>query len=31
MSRWFGLVMDRVVGADFEAGLDNLKRLAETS
>jgi uncharacterized protein YndB with AHSA1/START domain len=29
MSRWFGLMMDRAVGADFAAGLANLKRLAE--
>lgn len=30
INRWFGLVMDRFVGADFDAGLANLKRLAET-
>jgi len=29
--RWFGLFMDRLVGPDFEAGLNNLKRLAEAS
>jgi uncharacterized protein YndB with AHSA1/START domain len=29
MSRWFGLMMDRLVGPDFDAGLGNLKRLAE--
>lgn len=27
--RWFGLFMDRLVGPDFEAGLGNLKQLAE--
>jgi len=27
--RWFGLFMDRLVGPDFEAGLANLKQLAE--
>lgn len=31
VNRWFGLFMDRLVGPDFEAGLSNLKRLAETS
>lgn len=31
VNRWFGLFMDRLVGPDFEAGLANLKRLAETS
>jgi len=29
INRWFGLFMDRMVGKDFEAGLANLKRLAE--
>lgn len=29
LNRWFGLMMDRLVGPDFEAGLANLKRLAE--
>lgn len=29
MNRWFGFFMDRLVGPDFEAGLTNLKRLAE--
>jgi uncharacterized protein YndB with AHSA1/START domain len=29
VNRWFGLFMDRLVGPDFEAGLANLKRLAE--
>jgi len=29
VNRWFGLMMDGVVGADFSAGLANLKRLAE--
>jgi uncharacterized protein YndB with AHSA1/START domain len=31
VNRWFGLFMDRLVGPDFEAGLANLKLLAETS
>jgi hypothetical protein len=30
VARWFGLFMDRLVGPDFEAGLANLKALAET-
>ena len=29
VNRWFGFFMDRLVGPDFEAGLANLKRLAE--
>jgi uncharacterized protein YndB with AHSA1/START domain len=29
VNRWVGLFMDRLVGPDFEAGLANLKRLAE--
>jgi uncharacterized protein YndB with AHSA1/START domain len=29
VNRWFGLFMDRLVGPDFEAGLTNLKKLAE--
>lgn len=29
VNRWFGLFMDRLVGPDFEAGLANLKKLAE--
>lgn len=29
VNRWFGLMMDRMVGPDFEGGLANLKRLAE--
>jgi uncharacterized protein YndB with AHSA1/START domain len=29
VNRYFGLVMDRLVGPDFEAGLGNLKTLAE--
>jgi hypothetical protein len=29
MNRWFGLFLDKMIGADFERGLDNLKRLAE--
>jgi uncharacterized protein YndB with AHSA1/START domain len=31
LNRWFGLMMDRLVGPDFEGGLVNLKRLAESS
>lgn len=31
VNRWFGLFMDQLVGPDFEAGLANLKRLAEAS
>jgi uncharacterized protein YndB with AHSA1/START domain len=31
VNRWFGFFMDRLVGPDFEAGLANLKRLAEQS
>jgi uncharacterized protein YndB with AHSA1/START domain len=30
LTRWFGYFMDRLVGPDFEAGLANLKKLAET-
>lgn len=30
MTRWFGYFMDRLVGPDFEAGLANLKKLAES-
>ena len=29
--RWFGLFMDRLIGPDFEAGLKNLKKLAESA
>ena len=29
INRWFGLFMDKLVGPDFEAGLANLKQLAE--
>lgn len=29
--RWFGLFMDKMIGPDFEAGLKNLKKLAETA
>jgi uncharacterized protein YndB with AHSA1/START domain len=29
VNRYFGLLMDRMVGPDFEAGLNNLKGLAE--
>jgi hypothetical protein len=28
--RWFGVFMDKLVGPDFEAGLANLKRVAES-
>lgn len=31
MNRWFALFMDRLVGSDYEAGLANLKKLAESS
>ncbi len=31
VARWFTLVMDRMVGKDFDAGLANLKALAEKS
>ena len=30
VNRWFGLFMDRMIGPDFEGGLANLKRLAES-
>jgi uncharacterized protein YndB with AHSA1/START domain len=30
VNRWFAMFMDRLVGPDFEAGLANLKKLAET-
>ncbi len=30
LNRWFGLMMDRLVGPDFDAGLANLKKLAES-
>ena len=29
--RWFGLFMDKMVGPDFDAGLKNLKKLAESA
>lgn len=29
--RWFGVFMDKMVGPDFEAGLKNLKKLAEAA
>jgi len=29
--RWFGLFMDKMVGPDFDAGLQNLKKLAEAA
>ena len=29
VNRYFGLMMDSMVGPDFEAGLKNLKALAE--
>ena len=31
VNRWFGLFMDRPVGLEFKAGLNNLTRLAEGS
>ncbi|MFX7894998.1 SRPBCC family protein, partial [Acinetobacter baumannii] len=31
LNRWMGLFMDRMVGPDFDAGLANLKALAEKS
>jgi uncharacterized protein YndB with AHSA1/START domain len=31
VARWFGYFIDKLVGPDFEAGLVNLKKLAETS
>lgn len=31
VNRWFAVFMDRLVGPDFEAGLTNLKALAEKS
>jgi len=30
MERWFGIMMDRMLGPDYETGLNNLKRLAES-
>jgi hypothetical protein len=30
VNRWFGLFMDKMIGADFEAGLERLKQLSET-
>ncbi|MEQ1595209.1 MAG: SRPBCC family protein [Casimicrobium sp.] len=29
--RWFGLFMDKLIGPDFEAGLKNLKKIAEAA
>ena len=29
--RWFGVFMDKLIGPDFEAGLKNLKKLAEAA
>ncbi len=31
MNRWFGLMMDKWIGADYEKGLANLKALVEQS
>lgn len=31
MARWMGLMMDKWVGADYEAGLSNLKSIVEDS
>ncbi len=30
ISRWFGLFMDKMIGPDFQEGLNNLKTLCET-
>jgi hypothetical protein len=30
VNRWFGLLMDKMMGPDFATGLENLKRRAET-
>jgi uncharacterized protein YndB with AHSA1/START domain len=30
VSRWFGLMMDRWIGPDYQAGLANLKQVVET-
>lgn len=30
VNRWFGLLMDRMMGPDFQTGLENLKKLSET-
>ncbi len=30
VGRWMGLIMDRLVGPDFESGMANLKRLVES-
>ena len=29
MNRWFGLFLDKMIGKDFQRGLENLKRLVE--
>ena len=29
--RWFGIFIDKMIGPDFEAGLKNLKKLAESA
>ena len=29
MGRWFGVMLDRMLGPDYEKGLTNLKRVAE--
>ena len=31
VAKYFGLMLDGMIGADFEAGLDNLKRMVESS
>lgn len=31
INRWFGTMLDKMVGPDFEAGLANLKKIAEGS
>ena len=30
VSRYFGLLMDKMMGPDFEEGLENLRRKAES-
>jgi hypothetical protein len=29
INRWFGLMLDKFIGTDFETGLANLKKLVE--
>lgn len=30
IAKYFGLLMDKLIGADFERGLNNLKTVCET-